>query len=194
MNNEKDYQNRVNDWMQACFGKEISADQLERGDRLLEEVLELLQSNGYPSNRVNALKNYVWNRPPGEPHQEVGGVMVTLAAYCNAHSLSMQQAAEDELERVWTKVEKIRAKQAAKPTGSALPVAQENYHIGDYVASYDDLSPEESALLDKEADAINETIKNSTLISEKTIHEETFTGHNIGNEVLPDYVSPKNKK
>lgn len=51
--------------------------------------------------------------------------MVTLAAYCNAHDLSMQQAAEQELERVWTKVEKIRAKQAAKPTGSALPIALE---------------------------------------------------------------------
>ena len=34
------FQDRVDPWMQACFGAEISADKLERGDRLLEEVLE----------------------------------------------------------------------------------------------------------------------------------------------------------
>jgi hypothetical protein len=37
--------------------------------------------------------------------------------------LDMNKAGEDELARIWTKVEKIRAKQAAKPTGSALPIA-----------------------------------------------------------------------
>jgi hypothetical protein len=36
----------------------------------------------------------------------------------------MQAAGNAELARVWTKIEKIRAKQAAKPTGSALPIAQ----------------------------------------------------------------------
>jgi hypothetical protein len=35
----------------------------------------------------------------------------------------MAAAAEAELARVWTKIDKIRAKQAAKPTGSALPIA-----------------------------------------------------------------------
>jgi hypothetical protein len=117
------FQDRVQPWMLACFGAEISGDRLERGDRLLEEVLELLQSGDYPPERVAALVSYVWNRPKGEPAQEVGGVMVTLAAYCLAHGLDMHDAAETELARIWTKVEKIRAKQAAKPTGSALPVA-----------------------------------------------------------------------
>jgi hypothetical protein len=117
------FQDRVQPWMNACFGAEISGDRLERGDRLLEEVLELLQSGDYPPERVAALVSYVWNRPKGEPAQEVGGVMVTLAAYCLAHGLDMHDAAETELARIWTKVEKIRAKQAAKPTGSALPVA-----------------------------------------------------------------------
>ena len=119
------FQNRVAPWMQECFGPEISADKLERGDRLLEEVLELLQSGDYPADRVAALTQYVWSREKGEPAQEVGGVMVTLAAYCLAHGLDMHDAGETELARIWTKVEKIRAKQAAKPTGSALPIALE---------------------------------------------------------------------
>lgn len=120
------FQSRVGHWMQACFGLTISADRLERGDRLLEEVLELLQSGGYPVERVAALTGYVWSRPAGEPAQEVGGVTVTLAAYCLAHELNMHEASETELARIWTKVEQIRAKQAAKPTGSALPIAFPN--------------------------------------------------------------------
>lgn len=117
------FQSRVEPWMDACFGREISMDRQERDDRLLEEVLELLQSADYPRDRINALIDYVYSRPKGEPHQETGGVMVTLAARCLAYGLDMHKAADDELARIWTKVDAIRAKQAAKPTGSALPVA-----------------------------------------------------------------------
>lgn len=116
------FQRRVKWWMDACFGPEISADRLERGDRLLEEVFELLRSGDYPRERIRALEEYTYSRPKGEPHQEVGGVTITLAAYCLAHGVDMHQAGEDELARIWTKVDAIRAKQAAKPTGSALPI------------------------------------------------------------------------
>ena len=115
-------QDRVAPWMDACFGPEISGDKLERGDRFLEEALELLQSGGYPPERVVPLRDYVFSRAVGEPSQEVGGVMITLAAYCLAHGLDMHEAGEIELARIWTKVDKIRAKQAAKPVGSALPI------------------------------------------------------------------------
>ncbi len=117
------FQNRVLPWMLECFGPIIPYDRLERGDRLLEEVLELLQSGNYPKQRIAALVEYVYSRDIGDPKQEVGGVMVTLAAYCLAHNVDMHDAAETELARIWTKVEQIRAKQASKPTGSALPVA-----------------------------------------------------------------------
>lgn len=117
------FQERVQPWMMACFGPEISADRLERADRFIEEALELAQSCNYPRERVEALVDYVYRRPPGATAQEVGGVMVTLAAFCLAHGTDMHQAAEAELTRIWGKVEQIRAKQAAKPTGSALPIA-----------------------------------------------------------------------
>lgn len=115
------YQRRVKNWVLACFGAKVAADRLERGDRFLEEALELLQSGGYPKDRVAALVEYVFSRPVGDPDQETGGVMVTLAAYCEAHEINLGAAAERELARVWTKVDAIRAKQAAKPVGSALP-------------------------------------------------------------------------
>ncbi len=119
------FQARVAPWMLECFGPVVSADKLERGDRLLEEVLELLQSGDYPPERVAALTDYVYGRPKGEPDQEVGGVMVTLAAYCVAHGLDMHHAGETELARINAPeiIAKIRAKQAAKPKGAALPVA-----------------------------------------------------------------------
>ncbi|MEQ1403869.1 hypothetical protein ABK249_02890 [Neorhizobium sp. Rsf11] len=117
------FQKRVQKWMHACFGEEISADRLERGDRFLEEVIELLQSVGYPRERISALEDYVYSRPVGHPPQEVGGVMVTFAAFCEPHGLDMTNAGEDELFRCWRKIEAIRAKQASKPVGSALPVA-----------------------------------------------------------------------
>lgn len=114
------YQDRVQDWMQACFGREISKDGAERCHRFTEEALELVQSLGMSSDDAHALVDYVYGRPLGEPDQEVGGVMVTLAALCTPFGLNLNEAAEKELSRVWTKVDQIRAKQAAKPKGSPL--------------------------------------------------------------------------
>lgn len=115
------FQARVAPWMQACFGQEISADVTERNHRFLEEALELVQAKGCTADEAHQLVDYVYGRDIGEPHQEVGGVMVTLAALCLASNLDMQVAGEDELARIWTKVDQIRAKQAAKPKHSPLP-------------------------------------------------------------------------
>ncbi len=125
---QPELQDGVAPWMQECFGPEIASDKIERGDRLIEEVFELLQSGDYPRERIRALEDYVYNRPVGEPAQEVGGVMITLAAYCLAHGLNMHEAGRIELERITQPeiVKKIRAKQAAKPTGSALPIKMDD--------------------------------------------------------------------
>lgn len=117
------FQQRVQPWMMACFGAEISADREERNHRFLEEALELVQSCGCSASEAHQLVDYVYGRPVGEPVQEVGGVMVTLAALCLANGLDMHAAGETELARIWTKVDAIRAKQAAKPKHSPLPAA-----------------------------------------------------------------------
>ena len=110
------YQQRVAEWMRQAFIPSLYSNMTERGDRLLEEVLELLQSHGYDPARVATLVQYVFGRPAGEPAQEVGGVMVTLAGYCFIAGLDMHDAGEIELARI-TQPEvmaKIRAKQEAK--------------------------------------------------------------------------------
>jgi hypothetical protein len=115
------FQQRVQPWLLACFGAEIASDKDERNHRFLEEALELVQACGCTASEAHQLVDYVFGRAVGEPNQEVGGVMVTLAALCLAQGLDMHSAAETELARIWTKVAQIRAKQAAKPKNSPLP-------------------------------------------------------------------------
>lgn len=117
------FQRRVAAWMVACFGEEISADRVERNHRFLEEAMELVQALGCTREEAIQLVDYVFARPIGEPSQEVGGVEVTLAALCNAAGLDKADAAETELSRIWGAIEKIRAKQAAKPKHSPLPAS-----------------------------------------------------------------------
>lgn len=131
-----EFQQRVQPWMMACFGAEIAADRAERNHRFLEESLELVQSCGCTASEAHQLVNYVFGRPVGEPAQEVGGVMVTLAALCLANSLDMHAAGETELARIWGKVEQIRAKQAAKPKHSPLPAAPAAPAVDDERAAY----------------------------------------------------------
>lgn len=118
-----DFQRRVQDWMQDCFGPTIAADKVERNHRFLEEALELVQSLGCTEDEALALVRYVFGRSVGDPPQEVGGVTVTLAALCSASDLDMEACAETELERITRPemVVRIREKQKRKPAMSPLP-------------------------------------------------------------------------
>ncbi|WP_206360502.1 hypothetical protein, partial [Pseudomonas viridiflava] len=98
---------------------------------------KLVQACGATSDEAHQLVDYVYGRPTGEPDQEVGGVMVTLAALCLAHQLDMHAAGETELSRIWTKVDQIRAKQAAKPAMSPLPGAYPERHAQPVTAKAD---------------------------------------------------------
>ncbi|WP_426304068.1 hypothetical protein ACN9MJ_13720 [Acidovorax facilis] len=117
------FQQRVQPWLLECFGAEIAADRIERNHRFLEESLELVQALGCTASEAHQLVDYVFGRPVGDPPQEVGGVMVTLAALCLASGLDMHDAGEVELARISAPelVARIRAKQAAKPKHSPLP-------------------------------------------------------------------------
>lgn len=110
------FQSRVGDWMRRCFERSLYGQMIERGDRLAEEVIELLQAHHYPRERLATLIEYVYNRPIGEPEQEVGGVMITLSGFCHVAGHDMMACGERELARINTPevMAKIRAKQKAK--------------------------------------------------------------------------------
>jgi hypothetical protein len=115
------YQARVTTWAVECFGERDATDLPMRSHRFLEESLELVQACGCSKAEVLQLVDYVYGRPIGERDQEVGGVMVTLAALCAAQQLDMDAAGERELARVWENMARIRAKHASKPDFSPLP-------------------------------------------------------------------------
>jgi hypothetical protein len=115
------YQDRQDEWLIACFGETIARDKTERNHRFLEEALELAQSCNCTADEAHQLVDYVFGRAIGDPAQEVGGVMNTLAALCTAADINLMRAAEVELDRCWEKVEAIRAKQKTKPKYGPLP-------------------------------------------------------------------------
>lgn len=188
------FQSRVNDWMLKCFGVEISRNKTERNHRFLEEALELVQSCDCTQSEAHELVDYVFGRPIGEPRQEVGGVMVTLAALCVAHGFDMAEAGDDELTRVWTKKEQIRAKQAAKPKNSPLPMAAptvlgrpeineprrgETWSAAHDKPSYPEWTPAKDALLRFLADRMKQAShsaywKRSERIEYEGLHEAAF--------------------
>lgn len=110
------FQSQVDLWMKKCFEASVISDVQERGDRFLEEALELLQASGYDRNRVAGLVSYVFDRPVGDKSQEVGGVMVTLSAFCSTLGIDMQKEGDIELARINDPavLKKIQAKQKAK--------------------------------------------------------------------------------
>jgi hypothetical protein len=115
------FQERCAAWAATCFGRDWYKNVLGRNFRFLEEALELVQSLGCTKKEALALVDYVYGRPVGEPKQEVGGTRVTLALLCTANNINLADAGEVELARVLTKLEEIRAKDAAKPFHSPLP-------------------------------------------------------------------------
>jgi NTP pyrophosphatase (non-canonical NTP hydrolase) len=105
----------------ACFGDGSGVKLDVRAWRFFEEATELVQAVGTTREDAHRLVDYVFDRPVGEPSQEVGGVMITLAGLCLSAGIDLHDAGETELARVWTKIDLIRAKNAAKPMHSPLP-------------------------------------------------------------------------
>lgn len=117
------FQERAGAWAARTFGVQAANNIATRRHRFLEEALELCQSLGGTPEEAHQLVDYVFNRPVGEPAQEVGGVMVTLAVLCEAAALNMSHDGFRELFRVEDPAvaAKIREKHLNKPKFGPLP-------------------------------------------------------------------------
>lgn len=118
---ESEFQTRVARWVSECLGDAALYNQDKRACCLFEEVCELMQAAGLPTSHCIMLLDYVYNRPVGVINQEVGGVMVAMAAFCQAFNVDIGRCAEDELVRVHQRMDEIRQKDANKPANSPLP-------------------------------------------------------------------------
>lgn len=124
--NMAQFQLHISQWATEVFGPEIASHIGLRCYRFFEEATELVQALGMTKAQCVEIMEYVYERPVGEPSQEVGGTSVTLAALCAAASINWQDAAWAEQERVESPEikEKIRRKQASKPSPFAVLPAQ----------------------------------------------------------------------
>ena len=86
-------------WARATFGED-GVTRRERVRRFLEEAVELAQAEGMPWVDVTDLVTHVYDKPVGDPAQEVGGIGVTLLAYCEVAGLSADAEEAKELARV----------------------------------------------------------------------------------------------
>lgn len=111
---QRSFQQRVRNWIVECFGESYITDKRERSNRLLEEVLELVQSTGLTKEEAIKMVVRVYGRPVGETEQELGGCMVTLAGLAESLDLSMVYSGEVELERIEKRMPETRAKHQLK--------------------------------------------------------------------------------
>lgn len=93
-------QSRVMAWMEEVFPERITQNREERGLRFLEEAIELAQSVGVTRERAERLVEYVYDRPVGHTGNEIGGVMITLAALSGVTKYHLGLEAENELNRI----------------------------------------------------------------------------------------------
>lgn len=116
-------QAKMRKWIEEVFGEGERKNSFSRGNRFMEEAIELYQANGGTAKDAHDLVDYVFGRPIGEFRQEVGGVLLTLAGLCNSRKVNMAECADEDLARVFTPecIARAKAKAATATPGSPLP-------------------------------------------------------------------------
>ena len=94
------WQRTVGQWVEKTFGFESRTSRRERSLRFMEEALELGQSLGIKEEEAILLVTKVFERPPGQPNQERGGVMVTLLALTDCERADLWQDFLTEWDRI----------------------------------------------------------------------------------------------
>ena len=132
------FQKLASDWAVRAFGESIVKNPIVLNHRFLEEALELVQVCQCTKAEAHAIVDYVFGREVGEKSQELGGVMVTLAALCYGHGLSIHEAGRDELIRIEGKMDSIRMRQDSKPRfGMSINKGSSDILVATDVKTYD---------------------------------------------------------
>ena len=94
----------VEQWLRVTFGDKCADNPEERGVRLLEEAIEFVQSVARDQTKMQALVLHmvgeVFKKPKGQPHQELGGVIVCLLAACAQQGVRLDEVAKTEIDRI----------------------------------------------------------------------------------------------
>jgi len=88
-------EHRVESWVRTRLG----ASQMDRGERafrLLEEAIELCQTEGVSSSICRQLVDYIYTRPAGTWREEAAGAAVCLFAYCATRGVKLNEIALEQ--------------------------------------------------------------------------------------------------
>jgi NTP pyrophosphatase (non-canonical NTP hydrolase) len=91
------------DWAIRSFGEDHVHNFPIRSLRVAEEAVELAQAYNVPREKLIDLVNIVYDRPKGNPNQEIGGVLMTITVLCAALGFDPDEGFERELRRVLAK-------------------------------------------------------------------------------------------
>lgn len=117
------------DWAERCFGFDHVSNYSIRALRTLEESLELSQSLGVSRELAHKSVDAVYDRPVGEPQQEMGGVLHTMNILCESMGLEPNEIAERELRRCLKKSPEHFAKRNQDKLDLGLDVSAQS--LGD---------------------------------------------------------------
>jgi hypothetical protein len=107
------FQRRAGAQIRKIVGGESATDPRERNYHFFQEAAELMRACDMTKGEMYAAIDYVFDRKIGSRTQEVGSVMIALAALCVVHKIDMFEAAEVELLEICDS-ERNRMQTAAK--------------------------------------------------------------------------------
>jgi NTP pyrophosphatase (non-canonical NTP hydrolase) len=107
-------QHQARRWAERAFGADHVASVSQRGARHLEEAIEAAQAAGVQRDMAHRLVDYIFDRPAGDLHQEIGGSGLTLLLLAAAAGLDADAEEDRELRRVSKSPEHFRARNEAK--------------------------------------------------------------------------------
>lgn len=109
-----DVQVQVKDWITGMLGEITFKSHRERALRFIEEAIELAQACGLERQDVAYTIEYVYDKPPGNVAQEIGGVHSTVLCLSQAFGLSFAGEGSKELKRCIANTDAIREKHSRK--------------------------------------------------------------------------------
>jgi hypothetical protein len=94
----------VEDWLRRTFGDKSADSAEERAVRLLEEAIEYAQAVARDQAKMHEfvlhMVGEVFKKPKGQPHQELGGIIVCLLAACAQQQVRLDDVARTEIDSV----------------------------------------------------------------------------------------------
>lgn len=112
-------QYRVNGWLRACVGDEVTNDLTERNNRFAEEAIELLQACGYSYAQLVAMADHVYAKEAEtDIAKEAADVLICLAPLATARNIELGEAVSGRIDENWDRINLIREKNRNKPIRS----------------------------------------------------------------------------